>query len=246
MTAKQFDRAMGTFNGHGKIERIIMAAMGICLIAGAPFAYLNYRLLIFNWVSFTALYICLEYIQLSCDPAYPSFSRKKSDDNNIYASLSDNRKMINAAALFPADRLTAVRAFQNKRLCISLCIVLGLIAQGAVLIKTDIPVNSSPLIIGTSFITLSYNFISILMTVKKGLGCAAARNISCIVMLSIAVTSLSMIPDYEIDKTGMGVGTVFLINAAITLLISLATYRKCLHDAENTARNGEKIGEEKL
>lgn len=246
MTAKQFDRAMGTLNGQGKIEKIFMAVMMFFLISGAPCALLNYRLITFNWIGFTVLYICLEYILLSGDPAYPSYSRKKSDENNIYESIADNRKMINAAALFPADRATAVRAFQNKRLFVSLCIVLGLIAQGAVLIITNMPVCSSPLIVGTSLITLSYNIISILMTVKKGLRCAGARNICCIVMLSFALTSLSLRPDHETDKTGMGVGTVFLINAAITLMISLSTYRKCLKDAENTARNGEKIGETKL
>ena len=41
------------------------------------------------------------------------------------------------------------------------------------------------------------------------------------------------------ESSGASVGTAMLISAAIILITSLIFYRKCLKDAENTARNGE-------
>lgn len=238
MTAKQFDRAMGTLSGYGKIDRILIAAIAICLIAPVPFAFVNYNILCVFWVLFAMFFMSWEYINIMFTPAYPVFQKTKDIEANYL--LSENQRTVNSAALFPADRATAVKAFQNKRLFISLIIVLGLIVQGTALINSEILINSSPLIIGTSLTTLVYNIGSILLAVKKGIHSVVTRQMCMVLMISFAITSLSM-TRYEPDDNGMGAGTVMLINAAITLIISLASYRKCLRDAKNTARNGEKI-----
>ncbi|MCI7768386.1 MAG: hypothetical protein MSJ26_10480 [Oscillospiraceae bacterium] len=238
MTAKQFDKAMGTLSGYGIIDRILIAAIAICLIAPAPFAFVNYNIMCVFWVIFAMLFMSWEYINIMFTPAYPVFQKTKDIEANYL--LSENQRTVNSAALFPADRTTAVRAFQNKRLLISLMIVIGLIAQGTALINSDKIINSTPLIVGTSLTTIVYNIGSILFAVKKGIHSVVTRQMCMVLMISFAITSLSM-TRYEPDDSGLGTGTVMLINAAITLIISLISYKKCLHDAKNTARNGEKI-----
>lgn len=238
MTAKQFDRAMGTLSGYGSVDRILMAAIGISLIGSAPFAFVNYKIMCVFWAFFAMFFMSWEYINIMFTPAYPVFQKTRDIEANYL--LTENQRTVNSAALFPADRYTAVKAFQNKRLLISLMIVTGLIAQGTALINSDIMINSTPLVVGTSFMTLVYNIGSILFAVKKGIHSVVTRQMCMVLMISFAISSLSM-TRYEPDVDGSGTGIVMLINAFFTLMISLISYKKCLHDAKNTARNGEKI-----
>lgn len=239
MTAKQFYKAAETLRGRGKWDRFLVGAMGMCLIILAPLAMVNVRFLSVGWLWFSIFYILWECDRISYDPAYPVIRKNKENDLNIM----ENRRTVYASAVFPADRKTAVRASNNNRLIVSFIIVLGLIVQGLLLIKTDKLIYASPLIISPCLITLIYNISSVLMATRKGIRSYLTRQMCIVFILSFSGSGVTLSDHEQPDDLGSGVGTIMLLNALITLSVSLICYFKCLKDAENTARNGEKIGE---
>lgn len=243
MTAKQFDKAVGTLSGKGILDKILIAAMGMCLILSAPFAFVNYGILSVSWFLFSMLYIFWEIYRILYDPAYPIVYNVKKQEDKLY--IPENRRTVYAAAVFPADRKTAVRASNNTRLIVSLIIVLGLAAQGISLIKTDKLICASPLVISPCLITFIYNISSILTASHKGIHSFGTRQMCTMLITSVSFSGLTMLRN-EPDDRGEGAGIIMLLNAFITLAVSLICYVKCLKDAENTAHNGEKIGEIEL
>ena len=136
-----------------------------------------------------------------------------------------------------------MKAYQNKRLAVSLILTAGLVIQGIMLFMSKKLIHSTPLILSNIFIVSIYciNYISI--AVGKGLRSSSARRFTGTMMMCFSFAALAQINRDIPDDKPMGAGVIMLFNAFITLLVSLICYFKCLRDAENTARNGEKIGE---
>lgn len=244
MTAKQFGKSVETLNGFRFWDNALIAVMGLCLVAPVPFAFVNYNILTVFWALFAVTFYMWDYYHIELDPAYPVSQRKSSDGQDL--SLANNRKIIMGAAVFPGTRKTAVKAYQNKRLAVSLILTAGLVIQGIMLFNCKEPIHSTPLILSDIFIVSAYCINYIAIAVRKGLGSSGARRSTGTMILCFSFAALTQINRDIPDDKPMGAGVIMLFNAFITLSVSLICYFKCLRDAENTARNGEKIGEEKL
>ncbi|MGN1102723.1 MAG: hypothetical protein ACI4RG_11060 [Huintestinicola sp.] len=241
MTAKKFRKSVETLNGFRFWDNALIAAMGLCLMAPVPFAFVNYNILTVFRAMFAVTFYFWDYYHIELDPAYPVSQRKSSDGQD--PSLANNRKIIIGAAVFPGTRKTAVKAYQNKRFAVSLILTAGLVIQGIMLLRCKELIHSTPLILSDIFIVSSYCINYIAIAIGKCLGSSGARRITDTMILSCSFAALTQINRDIPDDKPMGAGVIMLFNAFITLLVSLICYFKCLRDAENTARNGEKIGE---
>lgn len=244
MTAKQFGKSVETLNGFRFWNNALIAVMGLCLMAPVPFAFVNYNILTVFWALFAVNFFIWDYYHIELDPAYPVYQSRRSDGQD--PSLANNRKIILGAAVFPGTRKTAVKVYQNKRLAVSLIFTAGLIIQGIILLLSKKLIHSTPLILSNIFIVSAYCINYIAIAVGKGLRSSGARRFTETMMMCFSFAAVAQINRDIPDDKPMGAGVIMLINALITLSVSLICYIKCLKDAENTARNGEKIGEIEL
>lgn len=151
-----------------------------------------------------------------------------------------SKKAVEAAAVFPTDRFTAVKLFHIKRLVIAFMVSAGFLINGLVFMGADTVAGGFSVKFAVIFFALSNIFYYAAFLYKKGLKSSPLRCFCDIFIMSSAFAGI--FNESYSESSGASVGTAMLISAAIILITSLIFYRKCLKDAENTARNGEPTG----
>ena len=243
MTVKSFNKAFGYLNGFHFWEDMKIVIMGICQFIALPLTTLFGGISELGaywsalWAVFAALYTTWDIIHISLDPAYP-FSKAHDAETGVEAAGS--KKAVEAAAVFPTDRFTAVKLFHIKRLVIAFMVSAGFLINGLVFMGIDTVAGGFSVKFAVIFFALSNIFYYAAFLYKKGLKSNRLRHCCDILITSSAFAGI-FTESYS-ESSGASVGTAMLISAAVILATSLICYRKCLKDAENTARNGEPTG----
>lgn len=242
MTVKSFNKALGYLNGFHIRDNAKIVLMCVCQLIVLPLTMLVGdfskfgAIWAFSWIVFSMLYSFWDIIHITFDPAYSVYNSPDSD-----FKLEDNKKIIEAAALFPADRFTAVKAFHTKRLIINLSVSAGLVINGIAFMGMGSVAGGSAYIIGVSFFALINILYYALMLYKKGFVNSKAIWFCDVLVCVFGFTDFIGVNEYS-QGSGVSVGISMLISAVIILAVTLICYVKCLRDAKNTARNGEPTG----
>lgn len=243
MTVKSFNKAFGYLNGFHLRDDPEIVIMGLSQFIALPLTMLfgdtskigAYWSVL--WTVFGAMYFIWDIIHISLDPSYP-VSKARNAETEFEAA--GNKKAVEAAAVFPTDRFTAVKLFHIKRLAIALTVSAGFLINGLAFMGMDTVAGGSSIIFVVIFFALSNIFYYAAFLYKRGLKSSPLRRF-CDTFIMTA-SCIGVFHGSYSQSSGASVGTAMLISAAIILTTSLICYRKCLKDAENTARNGEPTG----